>query len=168
LAKRLQINVITLTSLDYPKLSDGISQSSMNNIIDDRRRIFTHLLALHGYYQVFYNQWNSTNSPVIKNIVGNESFGDCITEAFRSENIACAIIDHNLYPEILAIKKNFDSAGFTQDIPFMVLPEKFSYDPKDQLKNKGPLSEQKDTFLDSVIGDSDLFTLCSQKELSNS
>jgi len=168
LAKRLHLEVKTFTAVDLSN-SKEISKEDKNELAsNEKRKIFTHLLALHGYYQVFYNQWSPEGNPVSKNIIENGPFESCLLLAIKSENVACVIIDGVLRS---GISDSFEEKSEIEEIimntPFMVLPEKISYNPNERT---GEISKEpdKDAFLDNVIGDSDLFTLCRQKELSNS
>jgi hypothetical protein len=167
LAKRLHLEVKTFTAVDI-SYSKEISKDESNEFIsNEKRKIFTHLLALHGYYQVFYNQWSPEGNPVSRNIIENGPFDDCLLTALKNENVACVIIDGILRSSIsVGLEDKFESQENILNTPFMVLPEKISYNSNDRL---GEISKEpdKDEFLDNVIGDSDLFTLCRQKEFSN-
>ena len=166
LAKRLHLEVVTLTAVECIDTQEILREDRNEMISNEKRKIFTHLLALHGYYQVFYNQWSSDGNPVSKNIIGSSSFDDCLIDALKNENVACTIIDQNLCPSIFDLEKRYETATIIKEIPFMVLPKKISYNPNENLIEIST-EKEKDAFLDSVIGDSDLFTLCRQKEAAN-
>jgi hypothetical protein len=166
LAKRLHLKVITFTAVEYLNYFETVKVDRNEFISNEKRKIFTHLLALHGYYQVFYNQWSPAGNPVSKNIIENGSFDNCLMAALKEESVACVIIDSQLCQCVYNLEKLYDSFSELKDIPFMVLPKKISYNPNERLKENSAENEI-DVFLDSVIGDSDLFKLCSQKEYTN-
>ncbi len=167
LAKRLQVEVITLTVVEYSQSLYAGKEAEKEFISNEKRKIFTHLLALHGYYQVYYNQWSHEGNPVSKNIIENGVFDECLMATIKNENIACVIIDPLLCQSVYNLEKNYELFPFLKDIPFMVLPKKISYNPNERLKETSTDNEIE-AFLDSVIGDSDLFTLYNQNEFTNS
>jgi hypothetical protein len=168
LAKMLHLEVKTYTAIDCSHIEE-ISGKDKNEIIsNEKRKIFTHLLALHGYYQVFYNQWSPEGNPVSKNIIEYGAFDDCLLNTIKNENVACVIIDaisrNGIYKKF---EKKFEVEESIKDIPFMVLPEKITYCPNERTREIST-EPDRDAFIDRVIGDSDLFTFYRQQELSNS
>lgn len=167
LAKKLQLEVKTFTAVDISNFKETSKGDKNELISNEKRKIFTHLLALHGYYQVFYNQWSPEGNPVSKNIIENGFFEDCLMFSIKNENVACVIIDGILRSGIAdSFDDKFGIGEIAMNTPFMVLPEKMCYKSNEHV---GDLSVEpdKDAFLDNVIGDSDLFTLYRQKEFSN-
>lgn len=153
LARFYKTGVITVTALE------GHNKFTKENefkeyLSEEKEKTHHHLLSLNGYYQVFFNRFAKQESIHVKNIIGEKSMPEAISDALTVAEIVCAVVDHK-YVDVFT---RMNQAGFKEaniSLKCLFLPSQFSFNMPSEENDFFPEGETG-TFLDKVLADCDI------------